>query len=88
MPAPMSIFVVLCKDGNPCRHPLDQGTWPNFSWEAETAANDMKRLDDPTQSEGARFLRRNDPHAFARWSESIRPSKCGPHRVVEYRRAQ
>ena len=80
-----SIFVVHCKGGEPCRYPLDEGLWVNFTWNRPSAENDLKRLDSPTEAQGALFLQRNDPNAFARWKGSIKPSKCGPHKVIEYR---
>ena len=83
-----SVYIVHCKDGRPCRHPLDEGLWTNLAFDLETANNDLKRLDKPADSENARFLRRNDPQAFARWSAGVKGAKCGPHRVIEYRAVQ
>lgn len=85
---PGSVYVVFCKDGNPCRHPLDEGLWVNFTFERETADNDLKRLDDPMQSVNAKFLARNDPQAFSRYRGTLRAAKCGPHRVREFRQVQ
>lgn len=79
-----SIFVVHCKDGSPCRANLDEGTWVNFTWVRNAAGNDVLRLDRPEDAEGAKFLKRNDPNAFAVWKGKAKPAKCGPHRVVEY----
>lgn len=82
-----SIFVVHCKDGTPCKYPLDEGLWINVAWDRETAENDLKRLDDPANSQGARFLKKNDPYTFAKWKGSANAAKCSPHKVVEYRPA-
>lgn len=83
-----SIFVVHCADGKACRHPLDEGMWVNFAWDRETAQNDLLRLDNPTESQGAKFLRKNDPNAFARFTGSVKATRCSPHKIVEYRAVQ
>lgn len=80
-----SVYIIHCKNGEPCHYPMDEGLWTNCSFDRPTADNDLRRLDDPTRSQNARFLEQHDPHAFARWKGSVKSAKCGPHKVVEYR---
>lgn len=83
-----SVFVLHCSDGKPCRHPLDEGLWTNVAWDRATAENDRRRLDDPAQSANAKFLEKNDPHAFAKWKGGAKAARCSPHRIIEYRPVQ
>lgn len=81
------IFVVVCSDGKPCSAWLDRGFWTNMTYFKVDAESKLVELDNPADTDWAKELAVKNPEGYAKLKEHsvMSPSKCSPHRIIEYR---